>query len=142
MDLRELSPELSVSGQILPEDIAALADAGFRVIINNRPDAEVGPDMDSHAMRAAAEAAGLDYREIPFTPGQVTPEMVEAQADALALPGRKLAYCRSGNRSTVLWALSEAGHQPTDDLLGTAAQAGYDLSGIRPMIESLAASRG
>ncbi|SMO50336.1 TIGR01244 family sulfur transferase [Paracoccus laeviglucosivorans] len=138
MDLREISPELVVSGQILPEEIPALAEAGIRVVINNRPDAEVGPDMDSHAIRAAAEAAGMEYREIPFNPGQITPEMVEAQAEALALPGRKIAYCRSGNRSTVLWALTRAGAEPTDDLLGTAANAGYDLSGIRPMIEALA----
>ncbi|MTH79324.1 TIGR01244 family sulfur transferase [Paracoccus aestuariivivens] len=139
MDLRPLTPELSVSPQIRPEDLPALVADGFRVLINNRPDAEVGPDEDSVAMRAAAEAAGMDYREIPFVPGHVTPEMVEAQAEALALPGRKIAYCRSGNRSTVLWALSRAGTEPTADLLEAAAKAGYDLSGVRPLIDSLAA---
>ncbi|MDT1063364.1 TIGR01244 family sulfur transferase [Paracoccus sp. CPCC 101403] len=140
MDLRQLTPELSVSPQIRPEELAALAAEGFRVLINNRPDAEVGPDEDSLAMKAAAEAAGMEYREIPFVPGQVTPDMVDAQAEALALPGRKIAYCRSGNRSTVLWALTRAGHQPTAELLETAAQAGYDLSGVRPLIDSIAAS--
>lgn len=142
MDLRQITPELSVSPQILPQDMAALAAEGFRVIINNRPDSEVGPDEDSTAIRAAAEAAGLDYREIPFQPGQVTLDMVTAQAEALALPGRKLAYCRSGNRSTVLWALTQAGQQPTEDLLRAAAEAGYDLSGVRPLIEQLADGRG
>ena len=117
MDLRQLTPDLSVSPQVQPEDLQALAQAGFRVLINNRPDAEVGPDTDSTAMRAAAEAAGMEYREIPFVPGELTPDMVEAQADALALPGRKLAYCRSGNRSTVLWALTRAGLEPTETLL-------------------------
>lgn len=138
MDLRELTPELSVSGQILPQELASLAEEGFTVLINNRPDAEVGPDEDSIAMRAAADAAGMAYREIPFVPGQISPDMIEAQAEALALPGRKIAYCRSGNRSTVLWALTQAGDVPSGDLLETAAKAGYDLSGIRPLIDSLA----
>ncbi|MFG6081970.1 TIGR01244 family sulfur transferase [Paracoccus litorisediminis] len=138
MDLRPLTPELSVSPQIRPEDLPALAAEGFRVVINNRPDAEVGPDEDGEAMRLAAEAAGMEYRAIPFNPGQITPDMVEAQAEALALPGRKIAYCRSGNRSTVLWALSRAGDEPTAELLETAARAGYDLSGILPLIDSIA----
>lgn len=64
--------------------------------------------------------------------------MISAQAEALAAPGPKLAYCRSGNRSTVLWALARAGQEPVADLLQTAARAGYDLSGVRPLIESLA----
>lgn len=139
MDLRDITPDLSVSPQIRPEDLPELAAQGFRVLINNRPDAEVGADEDGAAMQAAAAAAGLDYRAIPFVPGQITQAMVDAQAEALALPGRKLAYCRSGNRSTVLWALTEAGRIPTPALLQTAADAGYDLSGVRPMIEALAA---
>lgn len=142
MDLRQLTPDLAVAAQILPQDLPALAQAGFRVLINNRPDDEVGPEADHAAMRAAAEAAGMIYVFNPFTPGMITPEMILAQADALAAPGPKLAYCRSGNRSTVLWALSRAGHEPVQDLLETAAKAGYDLSGVRPLIESLAAQNG
>lgn len=141
MDLRQITPELSVSPQILPEDLPALAEQGFRVVINNRPDAEVGDAESGAAMQAAAEAAGMDYRAIPFVPGQITQAMVDAQAEALALPGRKIAYCRSGNRSTVLWALTQAGEAPTDSLLQTAAEAGYDLSGIRSMIDALAARK-
>lgn len=140
MDLRQLTPDLAVSAQILPEDLPALAEAGFRVLINNRPDDEVGPGIDHAAMRAAAEAAGLAYVFNPFIPGQITPAMISTQAEALALNGPKLAYCRSGNRSTVLWALSRAGHEPVADLLQTAQRAGYDLSGVRPLIESLAAA--
>lgn len=138
MDLRQLTPDLAVAPQIQPEDVPALAEAGFRVLINNRPDAEVGPDEDDQAMRAAAEAAGMHYVFNPFMPGQITPDMISAQAQALTLPGAKLAYCRSGNRSTVLWALARAGHEPVDHLMSVAAKAGYDLSGIRPLIESLA----
>lgn len=142
MDLRHITPELSVSPQILPHELASLAHDGYRVLINNRPDAEVGPDEDGDAMRAAAEAAGMAYRAVPFTPGQITPEMIDEQAQALALPGRKVAYCRSGNRSTVLWALTRAGAEPADDLIETAAKAGYDISGIAPLIHALAEGRG
>ncbi|WP_313352703.1 TIGR01244 family sulfur transferase [Paracoccus sp. (in: a-proteobacteria)] len=138
MDLRQLTPDLAVAPQIHPEDLPALAEAGFRVLINNRPDDEVGPEEDHEAMRAAAKAAGMEYHFNPFTPGQITPQMISAQAEALASPGPKLAYCRSGNRSTVLWALARAGQEPVSDLLETAARAGYDLAGVRPLLESLA----
>ncbi|UXU74549.1 MULTISPECIES: TIGR01244 family sulfur transferase [unclassified Paracoccus (in: a-proteobacteria)] len=138
MDLRQLTPDLAVSAQIRPEDVPALADAGFRVLINNRPDAEVGEDENDAAMRKAAEDAGLSYFYIPFSPGQVTPDMITAQAEALSAPGPKVAYCRSGNRSTVLWALTRAGQQPIDELMQAAARAGHDIAGIRPLIETLA----
>ena len=138
MDLRQLTPDLAVTAQIQPEDLPALAEAGFRVLINNRPDHEVGHGENDAAMRAAAEAAGLEYHYNPFTPGQITPDMISEQARALASPGPKVAYCRSGNRSTVLWALTRAGLEPADDLIATGARAGYDISGIRPLIESLA----
>ena len=142
MDLRQLTPDLAVAPQIQPDDLPALAEAGFRVLINNRPDDETAPGEDDAAMRAAAEAAGLRYVFNPFVPGQITPALISAQAEALAAPGAKLAYCRSGNRSTVLWALTQAGREPVDTLLETAARAGYDLSGLRPLIESLARQAG
>ena len=56
--------------------------------------------------------------------------------------GPVIAYCRSGNRSTVLWALNQAGRMPEDEILSTADAAGYDLSGVRPLIASLASRKG
>lgn len=138
MDLRQLTPEIAVTPQIDIEDLPALAEAGFRVLINNRPDHEVGPDLDSIAMGRAAEAAGLTYFYIPFTPGEITPEMITGFADAMAASGPKVAYCRSGNRSSVLWGLSQAGKRPTEEIIETAANAGYDLSPVRRLIDSLA----
>lgn len=141
MDLRQLTPDLAVAPQISPDDVPALARAGFRTLINNRPDEEIESDEQDAAMAAAARAAGMTYHAIPFRPGQITPDMVSRFAAALADGGPTLAYCRSGNRSTVLWALTQAGEQPTDDILTTAARAGYDLSGVRPMIDQLARTR-
>lgn len=138
MDLRQLTPDLAVSEQILPQDIPALAAAGFRVLINNRPDNEVGPEMDSTTMGRLAREAGMDYYYIPFQPGEITPQMIEEFGQAMGSPGAKTAYCRSGNRSTVLWALSQARDIPEAELMETAARAGYDLAGVRPLIRSLA----
>ena len=109
MDLRQLTPDLSVSPQIQPSEVEELARAGFRTLINNRPDAEVGPDEDSTAMAEAARRAGMAYHHIPFNPGQVTPDMVRDFAAATGGAGPAFAYCRSGNRSAVLWALTQAG---------------------------------
>lgn len=137
MDLRQLTPDIAVSQQITPEDVQTLADAGFRVLINNRPDDEVEPGFDSKAMAEAARAAGMDYHFIPFSPGQITPQMISAFGDAMSMPGPKAAYCRSGNRSTVLWALSQAHRIPADELKEIAARAGYDLSPVSELIRSL-----
>lgn len=137
MDLRQLSPDLAVSPQILPEDVAQLAAAGFKVLINNRPDDEVPADMDHQAMQIAADQAGMAYHYLPFVPGQITPELISDFARLTAGRGPFIAYCRSGNRCTVLWALTQATKRPEAEILETAAQAGYDLSAIRPLIASL-----
>ncbi|AUH34764.1 TIGR01244 family sulfur transferase [Paracoccus tegillarcae] len=141
MDLRQLTPDLAVSGQITPQDVPALAEAGFKVLINNRPDAEVGPDEDSAAMAKAAEAAGLTYHYLPFIPGQLTSELIDGFGSAAKGRGPHFAYCRSGNRCTVLWALTQAGKRPEAEILETATNAGYDLTSIKPMLASLAARK-
>lgn len=142
MDLRQLSPSLAVSAQILPEDVPALAEAGFKVLVNNRPDEEVGSDIDHDAMARAASDAGMQYHYLPFQPGQITSQLVSDFGTATAGQGPVIAYCRSGNRSTVLWALNQAGKMPEDEILRKASEAGYDLSGVRPLIASLASRNG
>ncbi|WP_410216508.1 TIGR01244 family sulfur transferase [Paracoccus sp. (in: a-proteobacteria)] len=138
MDLRQLTPTLAVSPQILPEDVPELARAGFKVLVNNRPDDEVGAEIDHGAMEKAAAEAGMRYHYLPFPPGQITPHLISEFGNATAGVAPVVAYCRSGNRSTVLWALNQAGKLPEDEILATAAKAGYDLTGVRPLIESLA----
>lgn len=142
MDLRQLSPTLAVSPQILPEDVPALAEAGFKVLVNNRPDDEVGPETDHDVMERAAAAVGMRYHYLPFHPGQITPQLIAGFAEATAGQAPTIAYCRSGNRCTVLWALNQAGKLPEHEILNTATEAGYDLSGIRPLIASLASRKG
>lgn len=140
MDLRQLTSNLAVSPQIAIEDVPLLAQSGFRTLINNRPDNEDGA-VDHTVMAQAAADAGMTYHYLPFTPGQITPDLIQGFADALEGHKPAIAYCRSGNRSTVLWALSQAGKQSEAEVLTTASDAGYDLSGVVPLMRSLAGDR-
>jgi uncharacterized protein (TIGR01244 family) len=142
MDIRHLTPDYAVSPQIAPEDLPAIAAQGFTTIIDNRPDGEIPADWHTPHMQAAAEAAGLRFVANPVIGGAMTMANVEAQAAAIAAaPGPVLAYCASGNRSSVVWALAHAGRMPTDDLIGLPARHGYHLEGLRGQIEALAAGR-
>ncbi|MDX8499734.1 TIGR01244 family sulfur transferase [Mesorhizobium sp. VK4C] len=106
MEYRQISDDYSVSGQIQPEDIAAIKDAGFRSVICNRPDNEQPGQPSADSVKAAAEAAGLAFRYIPVISGQITMDNVEDQAEALdELEGPVFAYCRSGARCTNLYGL-------------------------------------
>src|SRR6056297_1411925 len=131
MDIRRITEGLSVGPQITPDDIPALKEAGFRSIIDNRPDAE-GPDQPGHEeMRVAAEKAGMEFRYLPVTPGKVTDETAEAFGNALTeLPGPVMAYCRTGTRSATLWSLAEADRRPLPEILGATKAAGYDMNGV------------
>ncbi|WEK04454.1 MAG: TIGR01244 family sulfur transferase [Candidatus Devosia phytovorans] len=129
MDLKRINEHVSVSGQIQPEDVAAIKQAGFTAIINNRPDGE-SPDQPAGAeIEAAAKAAGLDYYAIPLGREGVSSDMVEQTKAALeGSTGPVFCYCRSGTRSTTLWALSQAGEMDAGEIISQAAEAGYDMS--------------
>lgn len=101
------SERFATIGQLMPEDMAAVAAMGFQSVINNRPDGEGGPDQPtSDAIAAAARAAGMDYHYIPVISGQVTQAQVDAMASTVASAKTPvLAFCRSGARSTNLWAM-------------------------------------
>ncbi len=143
MDIRPLSDGYAVSPQIAPEDVPAIAAAGYTTVICNRPDGENPPDLAAEQLRAAVEAAGLTFVDNPFNAMTLSLDHVQAQAAAMeAAEGPVLAYCASGNRSSVVWALSQAGQQPADALIGAAARHGYQLEGLRGQIEALAARAG
>ena len=140
---RALSDSLFASPQITASDVAAAAVQGITLIINNRPDYESDDQTPGAAIEAAARAAGLGYVAIPITHAGFSAPQVTAMAAALAAAaatGPVLAYCRSGTRSTLLWALAEAqrGRDP-DGLAAAAAQAGYDITPVRAMVDMLAA---
>lgn len=135
-----IDDSISVAGQLGEADLAAAATQGFRRVINNRPDGEALDQPPGGAIAQAAQAAGLDYVAIPVAGGFAMPQ-VEAMADALAsADGPVLAFCRSGTRSTHLWALASAyrGGDP-EAIVAAAAAAGYDVGPLLPTLRQLSA---
>ncbi|MEG8043724.1 TIGR01244 family sulfur transferase [Sphingomonas faeni] len=141
--IRQINESISVAPQIAVEQVAEIAAAGYTTIVNNRPDDEDAGQPSGDAIRAAAEAAGLKYVSIPVTHAGFSHPQIDAMTQALTdSDGPVLAYCRSGTRSCNLWALAaaKAGRNP-NLLLAQAEDAGYDLRGIRPMLDALAGPR-
>ncbi len=132
MDIRTVTPDFAVAPQIEPADLAAAKARGFTLVINNRPDGEAPDQPTSAEIQAAAAAAGLDYVHVPVV-GRPGEAQVEAVSAALTeAKGPVLAFCRSGTRSIVTWALGQAagGRRTREDLVGLGQAAGYDLTGV------------
>ena len=110
LPVREVADSVFVAPQLSPADMAEAARAGFRSVINNRPDLEGGPEQPASAdIAAAAAAAGLEYHHLPVSPGHQSPEEVVAFAALMVdMPRPVLAFCRSGARSTRLFTLAQA----------------------------------
>lgn len=141
MDIRQLTDDYAVSPQIAAEEAADIAAAGFKTVICNRPDPEVPEEFQASAIRKAVEAAGMTFVLNPVVGGAITPDNVSAQGTTIAdAPGPILAYCASGNRSSIVWAMSQAGKHPVEELIATPARFGYNLEPFRPMLEHLSKS--
>lgn len=139
MDIRAITPDYAVSPQIEPGDLPAIKAAGYVTVIDNRPDGEIPPHLHTEAMRQAAEALGLTFVANPVIGGAMTMDNVAAQGAAIAAAaGPVFAYCASGNRSSVVWALANAGKRPVDELVGLPARFGYQLDHLRPQLVQLA----
>ena len=140
MDIRQITDSYFVAPQIDPSDIPEIAAAGITTIICNRPDSEVPPSHQAAAVHAAASAAGIEFHELPLTHQTMTPDTIGTHRDIVeSAPGATLAYCASGTRSTIAWALGQAGSLPTDDIVSSASAGGYDLENMRPTLEAIAA---
>jgi sulfide:quinone oxidoreductase len=107
--IRQIAPDLYVSPQLQPADMAALAASGIRTIINNRPDNEEPGQPSADTMRQAAEAAGMKYVYLPVVANLITEQDVIAfDAHLRELPAPILAFCRSGNRCSMMWSYVQA----------------------------------
>ena len=140
MDIRKIDDDLSVGPQISPQDAAQLAEMGFRTIICNRPDGEAPEQPTFQAISEAATAAGLNAHHIPVIPGGITSHDIKAFGLALSeMPQPVFAYCRTGTRSAALWALSAAtSGEAVATVLSETAKVGYDLEGMKPLLEQCA----
>ena len=136
MDIRQITPRYSVTPQIDLEDLAAIKDAGFVRVVCNRPDAEIPPSHHGAVIEAAAKELGLEFFILPLTHQTMTPDNIAKQMGYIQdADGPVLAYCASGTRCTVIWALGQAGQLSADEILSTAAKAGYQLEQLRPQLE-------
>lgn len=107
MKFTALDPRFSVSPQLRPDELALVLKAGFRTIVNNRPDGEEAGQPTSDQLRSEARRLGIDYVHIPIMPGRMTDADVRALNQLLAgAKGRVLGFCRTGARSTRLWERS------------------------------------
>ncbi len=139
--IRPIDEHIAVAPQITADMLPELAAAGFVAIVNNRPDGEDYGQPNGAEIASAAADAGLSYTEIPITHAGFSGNQIDAMVAVLETAnGPVLAYCRSGTRSCNLWALARArmGDHP-DTLMAKAAATGYELTGIRPMLDALAA---
>lgn len=140
-DFRELSSSVLASPQISIEDIELAKARGVTCVVNNRPDGEDPSAPQGEDIESAARKAGIEYRAIPIGHSGFSETQVDEMIESLdRTDGKVLAYCRSGTRSTFLWALARAkqGDHP-DEIARAAMAAGYDVSPVRPMIDMLAA---
>jgi len=111
LPVRQIDDQVWVAPQLDAAAMAEAARAGFKAVVNNRPDFEDGPDQPTSAsVAAAAQAAGLAYHHLPVSGGYQSPDEIAAFAVLLdTLPRPLLAFCRSGARSTKLYAAAQAG---------------------------------
>ncbi|MGI8839627.1 MAG: TIGR01244 family sulfur transferase [Caulobacteraceae bacterium] len=133
-EFRFVTDDFAVAPQISPADVAAAAALGITLIVNNRPDGEAPGQPAGAVIETAARAAGLGYIHVPVV-GRPTAEQAEAMRRAMdGATGKVLAYCRSGTRSIVTWALGQAasGAIGAGELIERGAKAGYDLSAVLP----------
>jgi len=133
---RQLDDRTLVSGQIYPEEVAGLAEQGITMLVNNRPDGEEPDQPPGADIEAAAEAAGISYRHVPILRG-IGPADVEAMQEALraAEGGQVLAFCRSGNRSALTWALAmRAEGLAREEVEQRVTDAGFNVAPIAHLL--------
>jgi len=137
MNIKPLHGSLSVSQQINLADLKLIAADGITTIINNRPDGEAKGQPRSDTLAKRSKELGLTYHYIPVISGEMTDKNVTDFATALKKSqGSVLAFCRTGTRSTTLWAKSQKGQLSADAIIKQASDAGYDLSKMKSYVTS------
>ncbi|MFK7761821.1 MAG: TIGR01244 family sulfur transferase [Roseobacter sp.] len=139
MDIRQITPRFFAAPQISPEDMPAILQAGVTRILCNRPDIEVPPSHQVAQMKQAAEDAGLEFVVCPLSHQNMTPDVISQNHTLMQdCDGVVLAYCASGTRSTIAWALASCTEMPVEEVLAAARRGGYELSNLLPALEEAA----
>lgn len=137
MKPRKLTPALYIDAQPTLEEVRRLAEQGFHGVISNRPDGEEESQPGAAQVEHAAREAGLSFAHIPIIPGKIADEHIEAFGQALTdMRGPVLAFCKTGTRSTFLWALTQADRLDPRAIHAAAADAGIDVSPLMKKLEA------
>ena len=132
MKLAVLTPNVTALAQPSVEDVAELAERGYRSIVSNRPENETEDQPSWLDLKAAAAAKNMDAIQIPVVMGQISEDQVEAFRNALEdLPRPIAVFCRTGTRAALMWALANEGNLTVDERIAIAAKDGYDLEPFR-----------
>ena len=136
MKLAVLTPDVTVLAQPWVEEIAELAERGYRSIISNLPENETDDQPKWLDLKAAAAARGMDAVQIPVVMGQINDDQVDAFRDALErLPKPIAVFCRSGTRAALLWALANQAGLTVEERISIVGREGYDLEPFRQRLE-------
>ncbi|MEM1073619.1 MAG: TIGR01244 family sulfur transferase [Pseudomonadota bacterium] len=139
MDIRKITAKFFAAPQISPADLPQIAEAGIKRVLCNRPDEEIPQSHHASVMADAARTAGLEFVILPLTHQNMTLDVIaENKSLMAACEGPVLAYCASGTRSTIAWAIGMASEMNVDDIIEAARQGGYDLRNLRPTLEAAA----
>ena len=131
MMLNKIINDYVVSDQITEEDIEQLKEAGFKTIFCNRPDNEEQNQVTVKSIQDKAIESGLDFIHQPVIGGQISQNDIDQFSDYYDAAEKPIfAYCRTGTRSSMLWALSESGKRSIDEILRLTSAAGYNLSNL------------
>ncbi len=139
LQFHKLSDDISVCMQVFPKQLDFITGAGFKTIINNRPDMEKPGQPFAGDIEKLAQAVGLSYAHIPMQPGQLSRDLIDATVKAFdELPKPILAHCASGLRSAMLWCFANVKDMGVDGVISAAANAGMDVEKIRPALSQYA----
>jgi sulfide:quinone oxidoreductase len=131
MMLNKIIEDYVVSDQITEEDIEQLKEAGFKTIFCNRPDNEEQNQVTVKSIQDKAIESGLNFIHQPVIGGQISQNDIDQFSDYFDAAEKPIfAYCRTGTRSSMLWALSESGKRSIDEILRLTSAAGYNLSNL------------
>ena len=138
MKFAKINNELTVSDQITIEDLKEIQAQGYKTIFCNRPDQESEGQLTFSTIEKEAQNLGIKAIHQPVIGGQISDDDI-AQFGSYFEGAQKpiFAYCRTGTRCSMLWALSHAKTLPIDEILSNAYIAGYDLSQIKDRLNSL-----
>ncbi len=132
MKIRPLTKDFAVSPQVHVGDVQKAAQAGYRVLVNNRPDGEMWGQPKGDAIAQAAQEHGLQYHALPISLRGLNPDQIgDLQNIIKDADGPVLAFCNTGTRSSTLWALAQAGIMDADEIIAAARAHGYNLAHLR-----------